>query len=112
MQKGLFNKMNTQGWIRGLIAYNSPIEKFINFVCNTISEEFQFRFGLIKENNGYLFCFDNYSVKVSIQELEYLQKKGPYALDKFLLENLKTQGLKFDVHRSQYIEYCYGIILR
>ncbi|MGI6606688.1 MAG: hypothetical protein ACOX2X_06565 [Peptococcia bacterium] len=102
--------MNTQGWTRGLISHNSPIEKFISFVCNTISEEFQFSSAIIKGKNGYLVSFDNYKVRVTIQELEYMQKRDPYTLDKFILENLKTQGLKFDVHRSQYIEYCYGII--
>lgn len=102
--------MNTQGWIRGLIAFNSPIDKFINFVSNTISQEFNFKLKLINQHNSYIFYFGSYKIEVPLQELFSLQKKDPYALDKFLLESLKAQGFRFDLHRSQYIEYCYGII--
>lgn len=101
--------MNTQGWMRGLIAFNSPLDKFVNFVSNTISKEFELKLKVIKENKSYIFCFDIYKIEVSVQELIFLQEKGPYALDKFILESLKTQGFKFNINKSQYIEYCYGI---
>lgn len=102
--------MNTQGWIRGLIAHNSPVDKFVSFVFNTISSEFKFQSEINKDDKGYIFRFDNYIFSAPITEIEVLQKTGPYALDKFILGKLKEQGLEFDVHRSQYIEYCYGLI--
>jgi len=101
--------VNTQGWIRGLIAYNSPVEKFINFVLNTISNEFEFEFSILDNDNSYIFNFDKYIVEVLKTDTINLQTLGPYALDKYLLESLKKQGFNFDCHRSQYIEYCYGI---
>ena len=99
--------MNTQGWVRGLIAFNRPLDKFIDFITNTLTKEFEFQIELREQGDSYKFCFDNYEVTVQVQELMFLQKKGPYALDKFLLESLKTQGFKFDLNRSQYVEYCY-----
>lgn len=102
--------MNTQGWIRGLIAFNSPLDKFLTFVTNTISKEFEFEANIIKDDNSYILCFDKYKIEILKKDITNLQKKGPYALDKYLLESFKKQGLKFDYHRSQYIEYCYGIM--
>lgn len=102
--------MNTQGWIRGLIARNSPLDKFVVFVSNTISKEFEFRLRLIIEDNTCIFFFDDYRISVSKEKLNVLKKTSPYSMDKFILENLKILGFDFDLHRSQYIEYCYGLV--
>ncbi len=102
--------MNTQGWIRGLITHNSPLDKFVDFVCNTISQEFGLEVCIEHETNAFVIKFDNYRVNLSESDVTLLQKKSPYALDKVLLESLKEQGLEFDVQRSQYIRYCCGLI--
>lgn len=98
--------MNTQGWIRGLIAHNSPIDKFVHYVTNTITKEFEFQSKIIEGDNSYIFCFDKFTIEVLKTDIYKLQKKGPYALDNYILNVLKKKGLKIDPDRSQYIEYC------
>jgi hypothetical protein len=99
--------MNTQGWVRGLIAHNSQIDKFVYFVSNTISKEFNFQSKIVENDNSYIFCFDMFTIEVLKSDIIKLQKKGPYALDNYLLTNLKKKGLRIDINRSQYIEYCF-----
>ena len=96
--------MNTQGWIRGLIAHNSDLDKFVQFISNTISLEFGFNKNILIGEESYKFYFDSYQIEVPVYELVALQKKGPYALDKYLLESLKMQGFEFDIFKSQYIQ--------
>ena len=102
--------MNTSGWIRGLISHNSPNKKFVEYVTNTISQEF----GLPKKvhlgNVSYAIELGRYMLDLKIKDAMALQETGPYALDKYLLNNLKNQGLSFSLDRSQYIQYCYGRI--
>ena len=102
--------MNTQGWIRGLISYNSPLDKFVDFVLNTISKEFDFKVEVIDNEENFLFYIGEYKLNLAKEELISLQKKSPYAVDKYILESLKEIGFEFSHHRSQYIEYCYGLI--
>lgn len=99
--------MNTQGWIRGLIAHNSPIDKFVHYVTNTITNEFQFKSEIIENENSYIFYFDNYTIEILRTDIIKLQKKGPYALDNYILNDLKKKGLKIEPDRSQYIQYCF-----
>ena len=102
--------MNTQGWIRGLTVYNSTIEKFANYVSDTISKEFEFETNIHDYGNSYLFHFEEYRIEMLKTDILNLQKQGPYAQDKYLLEGLKKQGLNFNCHKSQYVEYCYGVV--
>jgi hypothetical protein len=102
--------VNTSGWVRGYISHNSPVDKFISFVCSTIGSEFDTLVEAIKENNNYIFIMDKYIIKLSKDELKYLQNKGAYTLDKYILDRFLEQGFEFNKHRSQYIEYCYGYI--
>lgn len=101
--------INTQGWIRGYIAKNSSVEKFIETVITTISKEFDFDFKLKENKNSFLLCIDRYEILISKSTVENLQKRSPYALDKYILNALQEQGLEFDKRRSQYIRYCYDI---
>lgn len=52
---------------------------------------------------------DGYDVSIDKAKAEELQQKGAYALDKFLLDELRKQGFIFSEERSQYIRYCYGL---
>lgn len=103
--------MNTQGWLRGLISYNSPVDKYVDFVLETISKEFGVKIKVIDDGIEFLFYIGDYKLKIAKEELLLLQKRSPYALDKYILESLKDMGFEFDCHRSQYIEYCYGLIV-
>ena len=94
--------MNTQGWMRALIAKNTTSEKYIAFVTNTISKEFELPFNILKSRTGYTVKIGQYTITISGHELKWLQKKDPYALDRHILETLKTQGLEFIITRSQY----------
>ncbi|WP_041720651.1 hypothetical protein [Alkaliphilus metalliredigens] len=71
----------------------------MNFVANKISKEFELDFKIITQNNDNIFCFGDYKAAVSIEELISLQnislqKKSCYALDKRLLEDLKTLNIQ------------------
>ncbi len=102
--------MNTQGWIRGYIAHNSSIEKFINFILTTISKEFGFEFQLNEDIDDFNIYIDRYKITIDKGIAKNLQKRSPYALDKYILDSLRGQGLDFDEKRSQYVRYCYGIV--
>ena len=102
--------MNTSGWIRGHIAHNSPNDRFIRFLVNTISKEFDYKFKLDITPDTYNITMGKYKVKIEISKAKALQLTEPYALDKYILDSLKEQGLEFSQHRSQYIRYCYGLI--
>lgn len=102
--------MNTTGWVRGYISHNSPIDKFIRFVINTIGQEFGEKTKVQLIDDIYTINIGQYRIEISIDDAEALQKTGPYALDRCFLNSLKDQGLRFQFDRSQYTRYCYGLI--
>lgn len=101
--------MNTQGWIRGYIAHNSSTDKFINLILTTISKEFGYEFQLNENINDFIISIDKFEITIDKESAEKLQKRSPYALDKYILNTLQEQGLEFDKGRSQYIRYCYNV---
>lgn len=102
--------MNTQGWIRGLISYNSPLDKFVKFVLATLSEEFEIVTKVTVSRDNFILNIGNYKFELTKEEITLLQKKSPYAFDRYILDRLKDMGFEFDCYRSQYIKYCYGLI--
>ncbi|WP_352420870.1 hypothetical protein [Proteiniborus sp.] len=101
--------MNTQGWIRGYIAHNSSTDKFINLILTTISKEFGYEFQLNETIDDFIISIDKYEIIIDKETAKKLQKRSPYALDKYILNILQEQGLEFDKKRSQYVRYCYDI---
>lgn len=107
----MFLKMNTQGWIRALMAKHSRAYEFVRFISKTISREFEMDYNIEETVNNYILSFNNiYKITITQYEIKWMQNKSPYALDKHILENLRDQGLEFDNNRSQYIRYCYGLL--
>lgn len=104
--------MFTSGWIRGYIARNSPNDKFVRFLVNTISKEFNLKTEIWIFGSSYDIGIGQYKINIKISDAKALQNTSPYTLDKYILDNLKAQGLKFSTDRSQYIRYCYGLIKR
>jgi hypothetical protein len=104
--------MNTQGWMRGLMAKNRSEEKFIEHVVECLGREFEAKASLSKQGDSYVVEFDSYRIVISNARVEELQSQGAYCLDKYLLDKLIEEGYSFDKHRSQYIRYCYGIFYR
>lgn len=100
--------MNTQGWIRGYIAYNSPVDKFLEFVIGTIGKEFEVKTEVENTCDKYILKIGKCIIEISEERISELQKVGPYALDKFILDFWETQGYAFEKDRSQYTKYCYG----
>ena len=100
--------MNTSGIQRGYMAKNMKAEEFIKVVVNALSMEFEKEVKLeIINDNEFRITFDNYKIKMSKENIE--KHKTPYGLDRYILESLRKQGFRFDVNRSQYIKYCFGI---
>ncbi|MGM8365620.1 hypothetical protein ACLIBG_09065 [Virgibacillus sp. W0181] len=99
--------MNSQGWIRGLIAKNYNNEKFVSFVVKVLGMEFELSSSVTwREDGRALIKLGSYQALVSSVTLEELQSHGAYTLDRFLLEVFEEQGLSYAVDRSQYIRYC------
>jgi hypothetical protein len=96
-------RVNTSGWIRGYIFYNSPSDKFANFVGGTMSKEFDLNLEVIIDRNNYVIKLGEYRVHIALSEAKALQKTDPYALDKCILDSPGEQSLDFSANKSQYI---------
>lgn len=100
--------MNTSGIQRGYMAKNMKAEEFIKVVVNALSREFGKEVKLeIINDNEFKISLDNYKIKMSKELIE--KHKTPYGIDRLILESFRKQGFRFDVNRSQYIQYCFGI---
>ena len=101
--------MNTQGWIRALMAKNYGAENFLEHVVECLGKEFEMESSTIKQKGRYLVKLGIYSTLIPVTVLSKLKSRGPYNLDMFILDQLQTQGFDFDKRRSQYTRYCYNI---
>lgn len=104
--------MNSQGWIRGMIAKNMETEKYISHVVNCLQREFEIEANSRISGEFVYIGLGQYNTMITLFEAKGRQSKGPYGLDKYILEKLKEEGFEFDVMRSQYIMKCYGIYLK
>jgi len=101
--------MNTQGWIRGLMAKNQREEKFIEHVVTCLGREFDVESSFVRQGDNYVVYLGSHSVTVPNEIAVKLKSKGPYCLDAYILDKLQERGFEFDKCRSQYVRYCYGI---
>lgn len=100
--------MNTTGFIRGYMAKNMTASEYLDVVVKALSAEFDSK--IIVESisqSNIRIVMDNYEVITNIKDISELSK--PYGIDKFILQSFSKQGFKFDINRSQYIQYCFGI---
>ncbi|HHU90425.1 MAG TPA: hypothetical protein GXZ22_05150 [Clostridiaceae bacterium] len=104
--------MNTQGWLRGLMAKNMGDGKFVRHVAECLSREFDLPVDVFEGKDDYTIRLDRYEVTISKYAVNELRNRGAYALDKMLMDKLKEKGFEFDNERSQYIRYCYGIFYK
>ncbi|WP_425447859.1 hypothetical protein [Dethiothermospora halolimnae] len=99
--------MNTQGWTRGLMAKNMEDEKFLNHVIDCIGREFDIDVNVCKKDKDYIVNVGEYKVKVTMVDVTIYKGKGPYNLDRFILEGLMGQGFEVDREGSGYLRYCF-----
>lgn len=100
--------MNTTGFIRGYMAKNMNDDDFIKIVVAALSREFEEDVKLKNVNKDeFLISIKDYKVILSKELIKKL--KGPYGIDKFILEEYENQGFNLNKNRSQYIRYCFGI---
>lgn len=100
--------MNTTGFIRGYMAKSMNASEYLEVVVKALSTEFDSK--VIVESisqSNIRIVMDNYEVITNIKDISELSK--PYGIDKFILQSFAKQGFKFDINRSQYIQYCFGI---
>lgn len=101
--------MNTLGFQRGYMAKNMRAEDFIKVVARAVSREFQKGVNLDKtKNNEFIISLGEYKTILSKEFID--EHKTQYGLDRFILEDFEKQGFKFEINRSQYVQYCFGII--
>lgn len=100
--------MNSQGFLRGYMAKNMKFDKFIEVVASAIRREFNYDVEVKESNDLYIIKIDNkYEVEALKTLIIDLMAKGPYAVDKFILEAIIEKGVPIEKKRSQYIEYCF-----
>ena len=100
--------MNTLGFQRGYMAKNMKVEKFLNVIIETLSREFEKEIKVEDIGGDQIrIVIDRYEVRTSMKYLEGI--KSPYGIDRFILESLQKDGFGFDINRSQYIQYCFGV---
>ena len=85
--------MNTQGWIRGLVAKNMEDGSFIRHVAKCFSREFDLLVKVYEGEDDYIIKLDQYEITISKDAVNKLRNKGAYELDKMLLDKLKEKGL-------------------
>ena len=101
--------MNANGFARGMMSKNMEGEKFLRHVADCLEREFEVETRVYKDGEDYLIKFMDYAIEIDKVEAERLQDKGPYSLDKFILEQLRNKGFAFDVNRSHFVKCCFGI---
>ncbi|KAJ49583.1 hypothetical protein BD780_000641 [Clostridium tetanomorphum] len=101
--------MNTSVWVRSLISKQYSVDKFFKHVVVTLGKEFEAKIYYSTEKDEFEFSMLGFSINIHRDEVENLQKLGLYSLDRYILEELKKLGFKFNINRSQYIQCCYGI---
>lgn len=92
---------------RFLILKQYTPKMFFEYVCLLIGKEFNTEIYYMIGEKKYILKMLKYTVEIEEEEIGKLQNKEPYALDKYLLEELKKQGLYFETKKSTYIKCCY-----
>lgn len=82
-------------------------EKFLNHVVDCIGREFDINVNVCKEDKDYIINVGEYKVKVIMEDVMNYKGKGPYNLDRFILEELMEEGFEVDRERSGYLRYCF-----
>jgi len=101
--------MNTQGWMRSLMTRNMAEEDFIEHVAELLGREFDMEASTIKQKGTFIVKLGIYTTNIPLTVLSTLKSRGPYCLDRFILDQYRIQAFQFDLYRSQYIRYCYGL---
>ena len=68
--------MNTTGWVRGYISNNSPNDKFVSFVINTIGKEFRLNTAIQLINDTYVIKVGQYETRLVLMKLNHYRKPG------------------------------------
>lgn len=103
--------MNSSGWLRSIIAVNMDAEKYLIHVADTIGREFE-KEVLVMEimKDDYMVSFGEYTTIISKDMVEKLKMDfDPYKVDKYILNDFRIQGHKFDKRRSGYIRNVFGV---
>lgn len=104
--------MNTSGVFRGYMSKSFNGEKFIELVADTIERQLQewdskYEVFLMKLANYEIMIKNKetyYHVGISVQELDFLQNKSPFSLDRKIWLELQNQGLQIKKGYGDYIE--------
>ncbi|KKB34307.1 hypothetical protein [Bacillus thermotolerans] len=103
--------MNTSGMLRGYLAKVLDHENYFYHVMNCMEVQFHdwehetmllFDWGHTKEIHATFIIDEHiYSLAINKEIVAALQRKNPYALDRYIWEHLIEQG--FELKESNYI---------
>ncbi|WP_099363609.1 hypothetical protein [Fredinandcohnia onubensis] len=107
--------MNTSGFIRGMMSKSMESEKFFIHVATCIEQELQewdpdFKVMVMKLKNYELFVTgkqDSLQFTIAETEINNLQQRGPYALDRKIWRELEQQGLQIIRGSGNYLGYVF-----
>lgn len=103
--------MKSQGQLRSYLAKKYSTDEFTRYVATCIGREFNINVDYCITDEKYIFKINKIVVNISKEHATQLQKKNPYAIDKYILDELYLQGFEFIKEKSQYLRSIYGISL-
>jgi hypothetical protein len=110
------NNMNVNGYARGLMSRNMDGEKYLEHIAKIMElqlkewdEEYEV---MVMKLVNYEWVINNkdifYHVELSDQDLQVLQKKDPFAIDRKLWLDLEKQGLPIIKGVGNYLDRVMG----
>lgn len=78
-------------------------------MAKCLESEFKLKSQVKIQDYKVIFRLGNYEIIFKLLDVKESKEKGPYVLDKLILDKLQEKGFNFDKNRSQYIKYCYDI---
>jgi hypothetical protein len=104
--------MNMMGFLRGYMSKNYSSEKFIKHVSDIIEKQLQewdlnYEVFLMKLTNYELMIKNGetyYHLEISEQELNFLQNKSPFSLDRKIWLEMQKQGIQIFKGYGDYLD--------
>lgn len=108
--------MNVSGFIRRLMSRNLNEEEFVIKVSNTIEQQLKEWDGhyevIVLKLKNYHWIIKrkevHYSMELTEREVQQLQRRSPFALDRKLWDELEKQGLPIFKGVGNYLDYVLG----
>jgi hypothetical protein len=116
LSKGGEENMNANGIIRGYMACHMKVDSFASHVAHCLRRQLlEFEptaiFHMDHHTNFFLFYGQafgqTFQLLLTFAEVEMLKAKGPYALDRYIWEEIQTKGFPIE-NTTHYLQTVLG----